>query len=468
VENDYQLKQLRSTLSKMEIALSTVEECIVWTDHQGRIKWCNGALERLLGQSRLFLLSASLQDKLPLAIDGSAITHGLHPVTLALEQHQTGKQSYEFQTGDDWRILEISWSFVAIDDTAAPGDAAGSSVLVLRDVTQQRQAEQQLQASKKILEVQVAERTQELQTANAQLQAESAQLQQLLTELQSAQTQLIQAEKMSGLGQLVAGIAHEINNPVNFIHGNLTYLRDYTNNLLDLVSLYQKHYPTPVAEIVQTIEAIDLAFVQQDLQKLLGSMEMGTRRIGEIVLSLRNFSRLDEADIKPTNLHEGIESTVLILQHRLVQPGSKSIQLVREYGAIPLVSCHAGQINQVFMNIIANAIDAIEEANAKRLERDEAIPTSAITIRTSRSDDEWVEVVIADNGTGIPEPIKQHIFNPFFTTKPVGKGTGMGMAISYKIITENHAGTLVCRSQPGEGTEFIIRLPVAPSVAPND
>jgi two-component system, NtrC family, sensor kinase len=467
VEHDDQLRQLRSTLSKMEIALSTVEECIVWTDYQGRIKWCNGALERLFGQSRLFLLSASLQEKLPLSIDGTVIPYESHPVTLALAQHQTGKQSYEFQAGDDRRILEISWSFVAIDGTGdTTGDAAGSSVLVLRDVTQQRQAEQQLQASKKILEVQVAERTQELQRANAQLQAESTQLQQLLTELQSAQTQLIQAEKMSGLGQLVAGIAHEINNPINFIHGNLTYLRDYTNNLLDLVNLYQKHYPTPAAAIAQTIEAIDLAFVQEDLQKLLGSMEMGTQRIGEIVLSLRNFSRLDEADIKPTNLHEGIESTVLILQHRLVQPGAKSIQLVREYGEIPLVSCHAGQINQVFMNIIANAIDAIEEAHAKSPNPAADAPT--ITIRTSRSGDHWVEVVIADNGTGIPETIKQHIFNPFFTTKPVGKGTGMGMAISYKIITENHAGTLECRSQPGEGTEFIIRLPVESLVSTND
>jgi signal transduction histidine kinase len=455
-----QIKQLRSTLSKMEIALSTVEECIVWTDYQGKIKWCNGALERLLNQSRLFLLSASLRDKLPLYLDGETVPESDHPVTLALKQRQAGKQSYEFQTSNSDRILEISWSFVAIDETVSDGNETDSSVLVLRDVTQQRLAERQLRESKHILEEQVNQRTQELQEANARLRLESAHLQQLLAELQNTQAQLIQAEKMSGLGQLVAGIAHEINNPVNFIQGNLSHLRNYASDLLNLVNLYQKYYPEPIEEIGETIEMIDLPFLQDDLLNLLGSMTMGTQRIGEIVRSLRNFSRLDEADVKPCDLHEGLESTLLILQHRLVQPRAKSIQVIRKYGELPLVTCHVGQINQVFMNIIANAIDAIEESNAKRLDRDEPLPESAVTICTARSGTDWVEIIIADNGTGMPEKIKQHIFNPFFTTKPVGKGTGMGMAISYKIITENHAGKLECQSILGEGTAFSIQLPV--------
>jgi two-component system, NtrC family, sensor kinase len=460
VDTDYQVRQLRSTLSKMEIALSTVEECIVWTDRKGRIKWCNEALESLLGQPRLFLLSHLLQEKLPLYSDNKIVSFSEHPVMLALAKRENGKKCYEFRILEKIFILEVSWSFVQIDNNQSHHqDEAESSVLILRDVTQKLQAERQLQNSKKILEEQVEHRTKELQMANTRLQQESSQLQKLLNELKEAQAHLIQAEKMSGLGQLVAGIAHEINNPVNFIHGNLSYLSNYSNNILTLIRLYEKYYPNPAIEIHETAQKMELGFVQHDLPKIINSMKMGTGRISEIVRSLRNFSRMDEAELKSVDIHEGIESTILILQHRLTQPGSVPIQIVREYGKLPLVPCHAGQINQVLMNIIANAIDAIEEVSGQP-DNHYCHEPPTIAIKTSSLINDWIEITISDNGTGIPDTVKSHIFNPFFTTKPVGKGTGMGMAISYKIITENHAGQLECRSAAGSGTEFMIRIPV--------
>ena len=318
---------------------------------------------------------------------------------------------------------------------------------------QQQIDNQQLAEYSQTLESRVKERTQELGNKNSQLQ-------ELLEKLHQSQVQIVQSEKMSSLGQLVAGIAHEINNPVNFIYGNLTHVQDYAHNLLDYVQLYQKHYPSPPTEIVREAEEIDLEFLQEDLPKLLSSMQIGTDRIRQIVLSLRNFSRMDEADFKAIDIHEGLDSTLLILQHRLkARPESPEIEVLKDYGTLPLVECYAGQLNQVFMNILANAIDALDELNAKRTHQERKDNPGRITIRTSTAS-QWIKIAIADNGSGIPEAIKKQVFNPFFTTKPVGKGTGMGMAISYQIITEKHGGKLECLSSPGKGAELMIQIPI--------
>jgi len=313
------------------------------------------------------------------------------------------------------------------------------------------------------------------------------QLQKALEELQETQGMLVHSEKMSSLGQMVAGIAHEINNPVNFVSGNVARpgkfsdsdvalaerqkidcASEYTQDMLKLIEIYQKHYPHPPAEIEEFISEIDLDFLAEDLPKILNSMQIGVDRISQIVLSMRNFSRLDRAEMQEVDLHEGIESTLLILNNRFqAKPGSYGIKLVKEYGDLPFVECNAGQLNQVFMNIVANAIDAVQSYDKQRSHEEKTANPSWIAIKTSlgtasgssvRSD--YVTVTIADNGPGIPVEIQQKIFDPFFTTKPVGKGTGLGMSIAYKIVVDGHGGTLRCWSEVGRGTEFKIDLPI--------
>ncbi|MBD1913463.1 MULTISPECIES: response regulator [unclassified Leptolyngbya] len=280
-------------------------------------------------------------------------------------------------------------------------------------------------------------------------------LKETLLNLRQTQTQLIQAEKMSSLGLLVAGVAHEINNPVNFIYGNLDHTHQYTQVLIELLQLYQQKFPTTDCEIQAKIEEADLEFMLNDFPKLLTSMKVGIERIREIVLSLRIFSRLDEAGLKKVDIHQGIDSTLTILGHRLKANSHDSdIEVIKNYGDLPLVECYAGQLNQVFMNILNNAIDALLEENQKQ-----TVPT--IQISTSITDDQYISIQIADNGPGMTADIAQQIFDPFFTTKCVGVGTGMGLAISYQVVVERHQGVLECRSQPGEGTEFSIRIPLS-------
>jgi PAS domain S-box-containing protein len=312
--------------------------------------------------------------------------------------------------------------------------------------------------------------------AESQLTDKNRQLEQTLKQLGRTQAQLIQAEKMSGLGQLVAGIAHEINNPVSFIYGNIVYARDYARNLLKLCSLYQEHYPEPSSDIAELADEIELEFIKEDFPHLLNSIEIGADRIRQIVLSLRNFSRLEESDIKPVDIHQGIDSALLILQHRLKENGrSRNIEIIKEYGQLPPVQCYVGQLNQVFMNILSNAIDALvdvrnrklELATASEMERQDfpVLPVSCdilpwIRIRTEVVEDNRIAIAISDNGAGMPESVKSRIFDPFFTTKPVGKGTGLGLSISYQIVVERHGGTLRCISTPGHGTEFAIEIPI--------
>jgi signal transduction histidine kinase len=291
--------------------------------------------------------------------------------------------------------------------------------------------------------------------------AQAKELETILNELKKAQMQVIQSEKMSSLGQLVAGIAHEINNPVNFIHGNLTHLEEYTQNLLQMIELYQQRHPSNDPEVQAMAEEIDLEFVTEDIQKIVSSMKVGTERIRDIVVSLRNFSRMDEADFKDVDIHEGIESTLLILQHRIKDRADRpAVVVIKDYATLPKVECFPGQLNQVFMNILVNALDALDEMNRKRSYQELKDTPNQIRIRTSAIDNQWVEVAIADNGIGMPDRVKRRIFDPFFTTKPMGKGTGLGMSISYHIITEKHGGQIKCFSTPGSGTEFVIQIPI--------
>jgi light-regulated signal transduction histidine kinase (bacteriophytochrome) len=296
---------------------------------------------------------------------------------------------------------------------------------------------------------------------------QAKQLSEAIDHLQRTQTHLIQSEKMSSLGQLVAGVAHEINNPVSFIYGNLSHVNSYTTTLLNLVRLYQQHYPEPAIEIQQHTAEADLEFVATDLPNLLNSLQVGAERIREIVLSLRNFSRLDQAGMKLVDIHEGLDNTLMILQHRIKANSPHSeIEIVRHYGELPLVECSAGQLNQVFMNLLSNAIDALREAQSEQhkanlspLQGAILIQTEAIQDNTGDGHSQHVRITIQDNGSGVPTGIQHRLFDPFFTTKPVGKGTGLGLSISYQIVKQ-HGGVLECMSQPDRGATFIIQIPV--------
>ncbi|HEY9624429.1 MAG TPA: GAF domain-containing protein [Crinalium sp.] len=298
-------------------------------------------------------------------------------------------------------------------------------------------------ATQMAIAIQQAELYAQVQASATQAQSQTQQLQDTLDELKNTQMQLVQTEKLSSLGQMVAGVAHEINNAINFIHANLPYAQSYADALEQTVRIYESHYPQPAA-IAELNASVELDYVRQDFPKLLQSMKEGTKRVREIVLTLRNFSRVDESNRKPINLHEGLESTLLILQHRM-KAGAK---VIKQYGQIPLVECHAGQINQVFLNILSNALDA-------------AGNQAEITIKTWSINSNWVGISIADNGPGIPADIQARIFDPFFTTKEIGQGTGLGLSICYQIICQGHGGQIRCISQPGQGTEFRIELPVS-------
>ncbi|MEG4344154.1 response regulator [Microcoleus sp. A003_D6] len=305
------------------------------------------------------------------------------------------------------------------------------------------------------------EREEKLQQSEAREREKAIQLEMALENLQRTQAQLIQTEKMSSLGQLVAGVAHEINNPVNFIYGNLTYVNEYTQHLLDLIKLYQQHDAYNHPEIEALIEKIELEFIREDLPKMLSSMKVGAERIRQIVLTLRNFSRLDEADMKPVNIHEGIDSTIVILQSRLKpKPDCPPIQIIQEYGDLPKIECYASQLNQVFMNLLSNAIDALNHYDKTRSPEQIKNQPSTITIRTSILNRDWVRISVKDNGQGITSEVRTRLFSPFFTTKPVGQGTGLGLSISYQIVVDKHGGDLKCLSQPDGGAEFVIEIPI--------
>lgn len=431
--------------AKWRSLIQTSSNLITILEANGTIKYASPAIRGVLGYRPKELMGQNLFELVHpedlINIDQNFQCFLQNPTTdLSLEfrfRHQDGS----------WRYIESTYSNLLMDSPVT------RIVVNFRDVTERKRAEEARKQSE------------------AQLREKATQLENTLHELQETQTQLIQTEKMSSLGLLVAGIAHEINNPVSFIYGNIPHATQYTQDLLHLIDLYRQEYPQPAPIIQAEEQSIDLDFLSEDLPKLMNSMQMGAERIRQIVLSLRNFSRLDKAAREPVDLHQGIDNTLLLLQHRVkAKAGRPKIELVKEYGELPLVECYAGQMNQVFMNILGNAIDALEELNIERssvegLSHDvqsnpEQPATPCIRIGTQLKDDNTVLIRIADNGPGMTAQVQQQIFDPFFTTKSVGQGTGLGLSISYQIIVDKHGGQLKCVSTPGEGTEFWIELPV--------
>ena len=399
---------------------------------------------------------------------------------------------YEYES---LRLRKDESQFWANVDVTALRDENGQLrgyATVTRDITERKQASEALEQAYRELEKRVEERTFELKAANemlvqeigdrkrtevalrqskARLKEQAKQLEEALYQLHRTQAQLIQTEKMSSLGQLVAGVAHEINNPVSFIYGNLDHASHYIRDLLHLISLYRRHYSNPPIEIQNSAEAMDIDFVMEDMPKLLSSMKMGADRIRQIVLSLRNFARHDESEMKRVDIHEGLDSTLKLLQNRLKgSDGKAGIQVIQGYGDLPAVECYAGLLNQVFMNLLSNAIDALENHPDPRIitirtelaMRDFAMNYGGSMLQTEQSliPNPYIIIRIADNGPGMTEDVCRRLFDPFFTTKPLGKNKGLGLSISYQIVVEKHGGGLRCVSSPGEGTEFIIEIPV--------
>ncbi|MBD2459797.1 HAMP domain-containing protein [Oscillatoria sp. FACHB-1407] len=351
------------------------------------------------------------------------------------------------------RKLSTASSAIALGDLNQAVEVQGIRELNVlaqsfnRMAKQLRESFTELEKTNEALEQRVEERTVALKDA--------------LHNLQQTQAQLVQTEKMSSLGLMIAGIAHEINNPVNFIHGNLCHAHQYTRDLLALVDFCEKHCVHAFPEIEAQIEEIDLDFIREDLPKLLNSMQIGADRIREIVKSLRVFSRLDEAEVKEVDIHEGIDSTLMILHSRLrAKPGYSVIEVVREYGQLPLVQCYAGQLNQVFMNLLTNSIDALHQSQQRQVHQSPETLPYQIRIRTEVLNSDWVAIHIIDNGAGMTEQVRSKLFDPFFTTKPVGQGTGLGLSISYQIVVEKHGGKLYCCSAPNQGAEFVVEIPI--------
>ncbi len=440
--------QLRESQQILQLVINTIPQAIFWKDRNLVYLGCNRNFAHAAGLQHPDAIIGKTDYDLPWKEEEANFYRQNDQVIMTTNTPQYHVIKPQLQA--DGREIWCDTNKMPLHD--ADGNVVGI-LGTFADITERQEAEAALRRSEQ------------------QLREQAQALEQALQELKRTQTQMIQSEKMSSLGQLVAGVAHEINNPVNFIYGNLNHASDYIQDLLNLIELYQQHYPHPSTAVQAEADAIDLPFLMEDLPKLLASMRVGTERIRQIVLSLRNFSRMDEAEMKTVDIHEGIDSTLMILQNRLKAKGSQAaIEVAKTYGNLPLVECYPGQLNQVFMNILSNAIDALEEAwdddmlaTTGNTATDSTAPPQhgpMIRVSTGLAATDRVHIIIADNGLGIPETKLQQLFDPFFTTKPVGKGTGLGLSISYQIITEKHKGELWCVSTPGQGAEFHIKIPI--------
>ncbi|MBE9085202.1 PAS domain S-box protein [Tolypothrix sp. LEGE 11397] len=429
------MEKLSESERRYRELVNSLREIVFKCDRLGNVKFLNQAWTKTLGYQVADVIGSPLSN----LIDAN----DRHLWQATLEKLQTGVEvcqelRFHHQTGV---IVWLELSIQPCDESEFSGS--------LIHINDRKQAEVLLKQTNEELEARVEQRNTELIQANHELKL-------TLEKLKYTQAQLVQTEKMSSLGQLVAGIAHEINNPVNFIYANLSYASEYTEALFQIIELYQQAYPVTPLHVQEAIKYFDLEFIQQDLAKLLQSMQAGSDRIREVVLLLRNFSRLDEAEIKNVDIHVGIDHTITLLRHRLTNnSGMMGIQIIKDYGRIPLIKCYPAQMNQVFMNIINNAIDALLEAiNQSQL----LMPT--IWISTEIIDEVWLNIGIKNNGLPIPESVMAKIFDPFFTTKTVGKGIGLGLFVSYQIVIEMHQGKLTCTSLPNKETEFCIQIPI--------
>ncbi len=433
-------EELHESKQLLELVLDAMPQCTFWKSKDSVYLGCNrrfaqltgvGEPDQIVGKTDYDLPFSQEEAEWYIELDRRVMTSD-QPVYNVIEpqqQHEDGRQR---------------WSETNKIPLHAPnGDVIGI-LGTFQDVTARIEAQEALQRSE------------------AELRQKAEELEHLIRELRHTQAQLVQTEKMSSLGQLVAGIAHEINNPVNFIHGNVGHARNYIQDLTTIVQVYQAHVPDPNPEIRDLIEGVDLEFLLDDLPRLLDSMQVGADRIRDIVASLRTFSRLDEAEVKDVDIHAGIDSTLMILHNRLKAKSDRpEIAVHKDYGALPHVECSAGQLNQVFMNILSNAIDALEDRDRDRSLAEIREKPSQIWIKTQVAKDRTaIQVSIRDNGPGIPAHVQPRIFDPFFTTKPVGKGTGLGMSISYQVVVDKHDGQLTCHSTVGEGSEFVIEIPL--------